>query len=181
MTGRLLAPSVLGRRVPLPMVAWLALVWVTLWGEVSPGNVLGGLAAGVAVTWLLPLPVLDPGIRVRPLALARFLLVFGWDMAISTARVVFYVFRPGPPPVELVRVELRTSSESMTVLVMTALSNVPGSIIVEAYVAERCLMLHVLGIPGDAAGKVRADVAALESRVVAAFGTRADREELGQA
>ncbi|MEW9550739.1 Na+/H+ antiporter subunit E [Nonomuraea sp. NPDC050783] len=179
--GRLLAPSVLGRRVPLPLVAWLALVWVTLWGEVSPGNVLGGVAAGAVVTWLLPLPVLDPGIRVRPLALVRFLLTFAWDMASSTARVVFYVFRPGPPPVRLVRVRLRTSSEAMTVLVMTALSNVPGSLVVEVYFPERCLMLHVLGVSGDAedvAAAVRADVAAMESRVVAAFGTRADREEL---
>ncbi|MER7369614.1 Na+/H+ antiporter subunit E [Nonomuraea wenchangensis] len=178
MNGRPLAPRILGRRVPLPLVAWLTLVWVTLWGDISPANVLGGIAAGTVVSWLLPLPALDPGIRARPVALARFLLYFGWDLVISTARVVFYVFRPGPPPAQLIRVQLRTSSEPMTVLIMTALSNVPGSIVVDAYLAERCLMLHVLGIPGDATEKVRGDVTALESRVVAAFGTRADQEEL---
>jgi multicomponent Na+:H+ antiporter subunit E len=166
-------------RPRLVLIGWLALVWVTLWGELSAGNVLGGIAAALVVTWLLPLPVLDPGIRLRPVALARFLVWFGWEMVVSTARVVWWVLRPGPPPTQLVRVELRTSSESMITLIMAALANVPGSIVVEAYVAERCLLLHVLGLTGDAAGAVRADVAALESRIVAAFGTRRDREELG--
>ncbi|MGI5291507.1 Na+/H+ antiporter subunit E [Nonomuraea polychroma] len=166
-------------RPRLALIAWLVLVWVTLWGDLSIGNVLAGLAAALAVTWLLPLPMLDPGIRIRPVALVRFLLWFGWDMVVSTARVVMWVFLPGPPPTHLVRVELRTSSESMIVMIMTALANVPGSLVVEAYVQERCLMLHILGLPGDAAEEVRANVAALESRIVAAFGTRRDREEFG--
>ncbi|MEV0612515.1 Na+/H+ antiporter subunit E [Nonomuraea sp. NPDC050404] len=171
-----LAPRLLGRRVPLPLVGWLALVWVTLWGEVSPGNVLGGLATGLVVTWLLPLPILDPGIRLRPVALVRFLLLFGWDLVTSTVRVAYWVAHPGPPPTQIVRVPLHTSSESMTMMIMIALTTVPGTVIMEAYPRE--LVVHVLGLPGDVAEAVRADVAGLERRVVAAFGTRRDREEL---
>ncbi|MBF8192137.1 Na+/H+ antiporter subunit E [Nonomuraea sp. K274] len=178
MNPRLLVPHVFGRPVPLPLVGWLALVWVALWGEVSLGNVLGGLVAGLVVTWALPLPVLDPGIRIRPVALARLLAAFGWDLVASTARVVVWVVRPGPPPAEIVRVRLRTSSESMTVLIMIALSAVPGTLVVEAYAAERELVLHVLGLSGDVAGIVRTDVAGMEARIVAAFGTARDREEL---
>ncbi|WP_237102858.1 Na+/H+ antiporter subunit E [Nonomuraea sp. MG754425] len=174
---RLLAPRLLGRRVPLTLVAWLTLVWVTLWGDLTVANVLGGLATGLVVTWLLPLPVLDPGVRVRPVALVWFLLCFVWDMVTSTARVVFWVLRPGKPPTEIVRVPLRTSSESMTVLLMIALATVPGSLVVEAYRKE--LVVHVLGLTGDVAATVRADVAGLERRIVRAFGTRRDREELG--
>ncbi|MEV4068205.1 Na+/H+ antiporter subunit E [Nonomuraea fuscirosea] len=165
-----------GRRVPLALVAWLALVWVTLWGDLSAGNVLGGVVTGLVVTWLLPLPVLDPGIRIHPVWLVRFLLWFGWDMVISTVRVVFWVAHPGRPPAQLVLVPLRTSSEAMTVIIMVALSTVPGSLVLEAH--PRALMLHVLGRPGDVADAVRADVTRLESRVVAAFGTRRDRKEL---
>ncbi|HEX4817605.1 MAG TPA: Na+/H+ antiporter subunit E [Nonomuraea sp.] len=163
----------------LLLIGWLALVWVTLWGDLSAGNVLGGVAVALLVTWLLPLPVLDPGLRLRPVALVRFLLWFGWDLLVSTLRVVSWVVRPGPPPTRLVDVELRTSSEAMIVLIMTALANVPGSLVVEAYVGERRLLVHVLGLRGDVAEAVRRDVAALERRVVAAFGTRRDREELG--
>ncbi|MGV9375936.1 Na+/H+ antiporter subunit E [Nonomuraea sp. NPDC003707] len=162
----------------LALIAWLAVVWVTLWGELSAGNVLGGLAVALVVTWLLPLPVLDPGIRVHPVALVDFLLWFGRDLVVSTVRVVVWVVRPGVPPTQIVRVRLRTSSESMTVMIMVALSTVPGSLVVEAYPEERELVLHVLGRPGDVAEAVRADVAGLESRIVAAFGTRRDREEL---
>ncbi|MEV6034446.1 Na+/H+ antiporter subunit E [Nonomuraea sp. NPDC052116] len=162
----------------LALIAWLAVVWVTLWGELSAGNVLGGLAVALVVTWLLPLPVLDPGIRVHPVALVDFLLWFGRDLVVSTVRVVVWVVRPGVPPTQIVRVRLRTSSESMTVMIMVALSTVPGSLVVEAYPKERELDLHVLGRPGDVTEAVRADVAGLESRIVAAFGTRRDREEL---
>ncbi|MBB5780575.1 Na+/H+ antiporter subunit E [Nonomuraea jabiensis] len=162
----------------LALIAWLAVVWVTLQGELSAGDVLGGLAVALVVTWLLPLPVLDPGIRLRPVALVDFLLWFGRDMVVSTVRVVVWVVRPGVPPTQIVRVRLRTSSESMTVMIMVALSSVPGSLVVEAYPEERELVLHVLGRPGDVTEAVRADVAALEARIVAAFGTLGDREEL---
>ncbi|MEV1178047.1 Na+/H+ antiporter subunit E [Nonomuraea sp. NPDC049784] len=162
----------------LALIAWLAVVWVTLWGDLTAGNVLGGLAAGLVVTSLLPLPVLDPGIRIHPVALVGFLLWFGRDLMVSTARVVLWVVRPGVPPTQIVRVRLRTSSESMTVMIMIALSTVPGSLVVELYREERELVLHVLGRPGDVTEAVRADVAGLESRVVAAFGTWRDRQEL---
>ncbi|MFB4263698.1 Na+/H+ antiporter subunit E [Nonomuraea sp. GTA35] len=177
MIRDVLAPRLLGRRVPLPLVAWLALVWVTLWGDLTVGNVLGGLATGLAVTWLLPLPILDPGVRVRPVALVRLLLWIAWNMVTSTARVVFWVAHPGPPPTRIVRVPLRTSSEAMTVLIMIALSTVPGSLVVEKYREE--LVVHVLGLTGDVTGTVLADVAELEERIVRAFGTVRDREELG--
>ena len=63
-------------------------------------------------------------------------------------------------------------------MIMIALSTVPGSLVVELYREERELVLHVLGRPGDVTEAVRADVAGLESRVVAAFGTWRDRQEL---
>lgn len=162
----------------LALIAWLALVWVALWGDLTAANVLGGLATALVVTWLLPLPVLDPGIRARPAALAVFLFWFGRDLVTSTVRVVLWIARSGTPPTQLVRVRLRTSSESMTVIIMVALSTVPGSLVLEFYPERRELLLHVLGRPGDVTEPVRADVARLESRIVAAFGTARDREEL---
>jgi multicomponent Na+:H+ antiporter subunit E len=65
----------------------------------------------------------------------------------------------------------------MIVLIMIALSTVPGSLVVEKYHGE--LVVHVLGLTGDVTGTVLADVAELEERIVRAFGTVRDREELG--
>ncbi|PZG14770.1 Na+/H+ antiporter subunit E [Nonomuraea aridisoli] len=177
MNPERLAPRLFGRRVPLVLVAWLAAVWVTLWGDLSVGNVLGGLVAGLVVTWLLPMPVLDPGLRLRPVALVVFLVWFAWDLVLSTARVVFWVAHPGRPPSQIVRTPLRTTSDSMVVLILVALSTVPGTLVLE--VDERELVVHVLGRREDATEIARADVAELESRIVRAFGTRRDREELG--
>ncbi|MEU6998119.1 Na+/H+ antiporter subunit E [Nonomuraea sp. NPDC046570] len=179
MISRFLSPRVFGRYVPLPLVAWLVVVWLLLWGDLSAGNLLGGLAAGAVIAWLLPLPVLDPGVRIRPLGLLAVLPVYAWDMLVSSFRVVSWALRPGPPPTEIVVVRLRTSSESMTMMIITALSSLPGSLVVEAYSGRRELVLHVLGLTGEVGATVQADVDRLERRIVRTFGTGADREELG--
>ncbi|MEU4575754.1 Na+/H+ antiporter subunit E [Nonomuraea sp. NPDC023979] len=179
MTSRLLTPRVFGRPVPVPLVAWLTLVWVMLWGSVSPLTLAGGVVAGALVVWLLPLPVLDPGIRLWPVAFVRFAAWFGLDLVTSTVRVVFWVLHPGPPPTGVVRAPLRTSSESMIMMVMVAVSTVPGSLVLEYLPERRELVLHLLGRRGDLDEIGRAEVAGLESRIVRAFGTSADREELG--
>ncbi|HLU75967.1 MAG TPA: Na+/H+ antiporter subunit E [Nonomuraea sp.] len=176
-----LVPRPFGRPVPVALVCWLALIWVMLWGELSFGTVLGGLIAGAVVTWLLPLPVLDPGIRLRPLPFLRFLAWFLLDLVTSTARVVYWVIRTPSPPTVLVPVRLRTSSESMTVFIMIGVTTVPGSLVLRADRERRELLIHVLGRSGSeekVATQTRAEVAALESRIVSAFGTRADRKEL---
>ncbi|GHH64421.1 putative cation antiporter subunit [Streptosporangium violaceochromogenes] len=171
-------PGSPGRPVPPGAVAWLAVTWLLLWGELTVGNVLGGLLAGVAVVWLLPLPAFDSGVRVHPVAAVAFLARFAWDLVFSSMRVAWWALRPGRPPVHVVEVRLRTSSPVMTVLVVIALSALPGSLVLEADFPGRRLTLHVLGITGDVRATVRADVTRLEGAIVAAFGTAADREEL---
>ncbi|MEV4378282.1 Na+/H+ antiporter subunit E [Streptosporangium sp. NPDC049644] len=172
----------LGRPVPLPQVLWLTLIWLLLWGDLSVGNVLGGLLVGLVLVWLLPLPIQDTGIRLHPVGILLFLVRFARDMVISSFRVAFWALRLGrPPPVQVVEVRLRASSEPMAVLVTVALSALPGSLVLEANVRERTLLLHVLGVPGDPStvGQVtQDDVTRLEKRIVTAFGTRADQEEV---
>ncbi|MEV4181622.1 Na+/H+ antiporter subunit E [Streptosporangium canum] len=172
-------PRLLGRPVPLSQVAWLTVVWLLLWGDLSVANVLGGLLAGLVVVWLLPLPVVETGLRVHPFAALVFLVRFAGDLVVSSFRVAFWALRLGAlPPVHIVEVRLRSSSEVMAVLVTVALSALPGSLVLEVHGRERELVLHVLGITGDVQEIVQDDVTRLESRIVAAFGTRADQEEL---
>jgi multicomponent Na+:H+ antiporter subunit E len=63
----------------------------------------------------------------------------------------------------------------MVMMIMVAVSTVPGSLVLEVHPDRRELVLHVLGRTGDLTQR---DVSGLESRIVSAFGTRADREEL---
>ncbi|WP_326641931.1 Na+/H+ antiporter subunit E [Streptosporangium sp. NBC_01755] len=176
------APRLPGRPVPLPQVLWLTVIWLLLWGDLSVGNVLGGLLVGLVLVWLLPLPIQDTGLRLHPVWILLFLVRFVRDMMVSSFRVAFWALRLGrPPPMQLVEVRLRASSEAMAVLVTVALSALPGSLVLEANVRRRTLLLHVLGVPGDPAtvGQVtQDDVTRLENRIVAAFGTRADQEEV---
>ncbi|MEV7006350.1 Na+/H+ antiporter subunit E [Streptosporangium sp. NPDC051022] len=175
-------PRLLGRAVPPGEVAWLTLVWLLLWGDLSVGNVLGGLLAGIVIVWLLPLPLVDSGIRVHPVAALVFLLRFAGDLVLSSLRVAFWALRVGTlPPVEVVEVRLRTSSEVMTVLITVALSALPGSLVLEVDFEGRGLVLHVLGIGGTGQRVreiVQTDVTRLERAIVAGFGTPEDREEL---
>ncbi|MFF0579082.1 Na+/H+ antiporter subunit E [Streptosporangium saharense] len=172
-------PRLLGRPVPLGEVAWLTVVWLLLWGDLTVGNVLGGLLAATVIVWALPLPMLDSGVRIQPVAAAVFLTRFLGDLMLSSFRVAFWALRLGvQPPVEVVTVRLRTSSEVMTVLITIALSALPGSLVLEARFADRQLVLHVLGVEGDVPTTVQADVTRIEGAIVAAFGTLRDREEL---
>ncbi|MFF4413994.1 Na+/H+ antiporter subunit E [Streptosporangium sp. NPDC001559] len=172
-------PRLLGRPVPPGEVVWLTVVWLLLWGDLSVGNVLGGLLAATVIVWALPLPILDSGVRIHPVAAAVFLARFAGDLVMSSFRVALWALRLGvQPPVEVVTVRLRTSSEVMTVLITIALSALPGSLVLEARFADRRLVLHVLGVEGDVPATVQADVTRLEGAIVAAFGTSQDREEL---
>ena len=47
------------------MVCWLVLVWILLWGNVSPANILSGLAIALVIMLLLPLPVVPVEGRVH--------------------------------------------------------------------------------------------------------------------
>ena len=52
--------------------AWLVLVWVALWRDVSAANLVSGVAVAVGVVWLFP-PTDRERLKVRPFALLRFL------------------------------------------------------------------------------------------------------------
>ena len=78
----------------------------------------------------------------------------------------------------VIEVDLRTSSDVILTVVAEMVSLVPGSLVVEARRSTHSLFLHVLDAR-DQAGvdRMRAEVLALERRVVLAFGGEAPSEE----
>ena len=53
------------------MLCWLTAVWILLWGNIPVANILGGLAVGLLITLMLPLPQVLVAGRLHPLVRPR--------------------------------------------------------------------------------------------------------------
>ncbi len=174
-----------GRRLSLesiqPMVvAWLTLVWVLLWGDVSVANVVVGAGVATLVLVVFPLPALRMRLRVRPAWLVWLIVHFLASVVLATAQVAWTTLSFGRTPRNaVIRVTLLTSSDFVLTVVAELTSLVPGSIVLEADRASHSLFIHVLDVDDvDDVEKVRAATLALERRVVKAVGAETDHLEL---
>ncbi|MGH2547687.1 MAG: Na+/H+ antiporter subunit E, partial [Actinomycetota bacterium] len=78
----------------LAFALWLAALWVVLWEEPTPANVLSGLLVAGALVIAFPPTTTRAGGRVRPLAAARFVGYFAWKLAEASAIVAWEVVTP---------------------------------------------------------------------------------------
>jgi multicomponent Na+:H+ antiporter subunit E len=157
------------------LLGWLTVVWVALWGSLTPANVLGGLAVAVVLLLLLPLPRVASEGGVRPLALARFVLVFLWELVKASATVVRQVLRPrGELRQAVVAVPVVGVSDRLLTLLANAVSLTPGTLALEVDRPKGTLYVHVLDVgagPG-AADDVRRSIVRLERLAILALGSR---------
>lgn len=157
------------------VVVWLTVVWLALWGAVTPLLVVGGVLVAVGVCVVFPLPPVRMAVRPRPLALVALLAIFLKDVAVASVQVARVTLRRDCTLRNAVlAVSLRTPSDFVLTVVAEMVSLVPGSIVVEARRSTHTLFLHVLDV-GDLEGveRFRASVLELEARVVHAFGAAA--------
>jgi multicomponent Na+:H+ antiporter subunit E len=160
------------RAMQLPVVVWLTVVWVALWGDLSVANVLGGVVVALLVCLIFPLPPLRIDLHVRPLRLGWLVLRFLGDVVAASVDVSWKTMQFHRRPLNaVIEVDLTTRSDFILTVVAEMVSLVPGSLVVEARRSTHTLFLHVLDVR-DQAGvdKMRADVFALERRVLLAFG-----------
>ncbi len=159
-----------------PLVAWLVLVWMLLWGTWSWANLLSGLLVALGVLVVLPLPHVVGGVRVRPLPLLAFLGHFVLDLFASGAVVAWTALRPrGVQRTAIVRVQLRADSDLLLTMVAEATSLVPGSLVLDLDREHRVMTLHLLPVRDLAdVERRKAQVLVVERRLVRAFGSPAD-------
>lgn len=160
------------RGLQWPVLLWLTVVWVALWGDLSIANVVSGLAVATVVCLAFPLPPLRMHLHVRPLWLGWLVLHFLGDVVRASADVAWKTLQFRRQPLNaVIEVDLRTRSDFVLTVVAEMVSLVPGSIVVEARRSTHTLFLHVLDA-GDVAGadKMRSEVFALERRVILALG-----------
>ncbi|MCC5952580.1 MAG: Na+/H+ antiporter subunit E [Acidimicrobiia bacterium] len=154
----------------LPLVVWLWVLWVGLWEDLSPGTGLAGLAVGLGVAWLLPDPPPGPSSSLRLWAGLRFLVVFLWKLAESSAVVAWEVVTPWSNVREgIVAVPVRGVSDTIVTLVANVISLTPGTLTLEVERDPTVLYIHVLHLRD--VESVRADVQHLEALCIRAFGS----------
>ncbi len=160
------------RAVQPMVVVWLAVVWVALWGDLSPMTVVGGVLVGIVVCLVFPLPPVRMHVRVRPLRLAWLVLRFLVDVVVASAEVAWRTLQfHREPRNAVIEIDLRTQSDFVLTVVAEMVSLVPGSLVVEARRSTHTLFLHVLDARDmDGVNRMREQVLALERRVVLAFG-----------
>ena len=170
-------------RSSLPLVLWLTVVWVGLWGSLTVANLLGGLAVALLLVTVLPLtPVLDRAV-VAPLAVVRFAGHFAVELVTASLQVVALALRPGLAlRSAVVAVPVRGASDQLLTLLADAISLTPGTLTLEVDRPRSTLYVHVLdvGKGPDAVDRVRAEIVALERLAIRALGSAACRRALDE-
>lgn len=162
---------------------WLTVVWVGLWGSVTPANVLGGLAVALVLLRLLPLPPVPVHGVVDPLALVRFAAFFVVDLVRSSLQVAALVLRPRRPLRQAVlAVPVRGASDQLLTLLANAISLTPGTLTLEVDRPRSTLYVHVVDVGQGPEGveRARAGVQHVERLAILAVGSPDCRQALAE-
>ncbi len=164
-----------------PMVLWLTVVWVLLWGHLTVANVLAGFLIGVGLVTIAPMP--KAGFDGRPWLPGIVVLVvrFVIDIVMASVQVARAALAFGRTPHgAVIRVRLRSHSDLLLTVTAQLCSLVPGSIIVEAHRLTGTLYVHVFDPTGpDGIEGERRRVLAIERRVLYALATDHEIAEAG--
>lgn len=164
----------------LPLVLWLTVVWVGLWGSVTAANVLGGLAVALLLVTALPLTEVPTAAVVRPVALLRFLGFFVVDLVRSSVQVAALVLTPRRALHQaVVAVPVRGASDALLTLLANAISLTPGTLTLEVDRPGSTLYVHVIDV-GKGVEAVRADLLHVERLAILAVGSADVRAALAQ-
>ncbi|GAB3295859.1 Na+/H+ antiporter subunit E [Parasphingorhabdus pacifica] len=159
----------------LPLLIWLALVWVMLWGTFDIGTLFFGVLVALLVTTVFPVPPIVTAIVVHPLPLLGLALYLAWDLLVSTLRVSWQAVRYGPRvKAAIVAVTMANDSDHLIAMVANAVSLAPGKFVLQIDRVNRICYVYTLGMGQDDVESVRRDVLLLEDKVVRAVGSHAE-------
>jgi multicomponent Na+:H+ antiporter subunit E len=159
--------------------ACLVVLWVLMWGDLSVGTVLGGSAVALSLFVVFPSRRhLRPRIAPRPVAVARLVGYFVWELVVSNLMLSRELLRRRTSiRSRVIAVPMRTTSPSVLTMVTNLAALAPGTMVVDALEADAdhptaVLTLHVLVFDDDADenAPVRA-LLELEARAARAFGS----------
>ena len=160
----------------------LTLMWVLLWGDLSWGNVVAGLALALTILLLAPMPH-GPQRRltIRPIALARLMLVFAKDTAVAAAQIVWVIITGRRPREAIIRVQTLAHSDGFLAATAGLTALVPGSIVIDAHRLTGTLSVHVfdVGAGQQALDEAHERVIIQEERILRALATAEELKDAG--
>jgi monovalent cation/proton antiporter MnhG/PhaG subunit len=150
---------------------WISalLTWVLLWRDFTLANIVGGAAVATIIELLRSST--GKVLPVRPVAALRLIGFYLLILAKSNARVAWEVITPDDSTIEeaIVEYELTSPSRQIALLVANAVTFSPGTLTLEL-AGDDPIVLYVHVLHFESVDAVRAEIAALEQRVQAAFG-----------
>jgi len=160
----------------LPLLVVLVLLWMMLWGSLTPLTIVTGVIVAVGVTRAFYLPPVELSGRFNPLWFVVFLARFLLELVKASFQVAWRALSPTPiGRSSVVAVQLLTRSDFIMTLTAIAVSLIPGSIVIEVDRAGGVLYLHAIGAAErEKIDKVRDDVLDIEVLIVRALGSADD-------
>ncbi|GLU48058.1 Na+/H+ antiporter subunit E [Nocardiopsis ansamitocini] len=164
----------------VPTVLLLAAMWVTLWGDPSPGTILAGIMVGTLCYSVAKLPHFPVRLGFSPFYATKLAGKIGLDLLLSSTRVAFHVlWRPARVRGAIVAVPMRTNSDFLLAMVSGSMSLITGSLVIELNREQGVIYVHGFPAASEAeADRLRNQIAHTEELLVRAFGTRSDIAEL---
>ena len=165
----------------LPLLVVLVLLWMMLWGSLTPLTIVTGILVAIGVTRAFYLPPVELSGRFNPLWFIVFLARFLLELVKASFQVAWRALSPKPiGRSSVVAVQLLTRSDFITTLAAIVVSLIPGSIVIEVDRAGGVLYLHAIGAAEpEQIDKVRSDVLAIEVLLVRALGSTDDLRSIG--
>lgn len=157
----------------IPLLLALVVLWMLLWGSVTPLTIVTGIVVAVVVTRTFYLPPVELANRFNPFWFAVFLGRFLGELVVASFQVALQAFARRPAPYSaIVRVDLRTRSDFIMTGVSLAVSLVPGSLVLEVDRAKARLYVHTLDVSTpEEVEKAREHVLSLEHDLLRAWGS----------
>lgn len=160
----------------LLLTGWLYVVWVLLWGMLTPAVLLSGLVVAPLCLAASRLPVVRLTSRPRPVAILRAVGRFTVDVVKSTVEVAGTVLLRGPATRSaIIEVRLPPTADPVSDLAVTVAANrislVPGTLVVDIDRPSSTFYLYVLDVrSGDDIDAARRDAEQAVADVFAAVG-----------
>lgn len=164
----------------LPLLVWLILVWLLLWGELSVLVAVGGVVVAILTVVVARLPLVPVVSRLRPRAFAVAVAAFVWDLISSAVLLGWHAIRHGRhTSAALIAVPVQEESDVLFVLTSNVVSLTPGSVTVEIDRPRGMLFVHALpAAHRQGIEEQRRRVLRTEGRLIRAVGSPRDLQAL---